>query len=579
MRVSAILFFLLLVGMLNAYVVVNSHEGIDVTSAIYYAHTSGEEYFYVTPGSDMVLTARQIGNRDEVTLMEAANNPMFAGFKSALEAQGNTVSVLTSTNPLEFNLRLAGDSGAKNFIITDPNYGYNVASVVAYAKAKGAYLIFATRENADSVVLFLSTASPSSVLLYGFIDEEIPSALDENGISYEQINTGDKYEDNIEILKKYFQLVPDCNQVTFTDGTFLEPTIDSGEYPVVLVSTVVPNSMRSFMLEEVRGGQVKVGVLVGNQLIDPVYDLMKYINEELGEKRFSVFVKFGQASSASSGLQVLSTFPLPTAYAEVSLDSATYNTASGAIELVFSNKGNAVAFVKSTVPVLINGKPYTTVGDEEPYTIRREGKQGVRYPLSVEEGKIAINITVYYGTTRNFDKGFIQYLDVGRVDYIDQSMLAIESAAYTVSEDTLSVKVWNNGSEDVYYRLSVTYSNEGGATSFDDEKVRSLQTGKSEVIQLGGFLIAEEDAPSTLMNITAVYGSREAFMEKEATAPVEVKVGGFGELLGNPLPWLLLLIIILVLAYVYFKKGEKGGKGKAAEEKEVVRLSSIFCFL
>ena len=131
MRVSIVLFSLLLVSMLNAYVVVNSQSALDVSSAIYYAHVNGEDYFYVTPGLDMVLTAREIGNKGEITLIESANNPMFKGFADSLEAQGNTVSVLTSTDPMEFNLRLAADSGARHFIITDPNYGYNIVPVLA----------------------------------------------------------------------------------------------------------------------------------------------------------------------------------------------------------------------------------------------------------------------------------------------------------------------------------------------------------------------------------------------------------------------------------------------------------------
>jgi hypothetical protein len=238
------------------------------------------------------------------------------------------------------------------------------------------------------------------------------------------------------------------------------------------------------------------------------------------------------------------------------LDSATYNPSSGSFELVYRNSGNAPAYVRSTITVLLDGERVGSIGDEETYLIKKGETKGRRYPFANPgEGQLSINDTTYYGLSKySFDKVFIKYMDVGRISFVDDSSLELNDAYYSPLEDRLSMKVRNSGQSDIYYRISVTYENEDGITFYEEETVRNLSANRNEIVSLAGVIqLPMEQADQTKMNVTAIYGAREAFMEKEITSPVEI--GGF--------PWWILLIILLLLALIYwhYRKKRKEKKG------------------
>lgn len=555
-----LLSLLLLLSATHSYVAVNSQDAMDVSSALFYANAKGEEFYLVYPGSNIFFVAGQIGRPGDILLVESPDKAMLAGIRGSLEANGNSVEVLSFTGT-QLNLELARRSGSTKFILTDPVYGYNIVSLVAYAKSTNSYLIFANKTNADEVASFLSANRPDSVLLYGTLDEEVTAAVDALGVTAETINAGGRYEDNIQILERYFALHPETKDVLFTDGTVLEASINAGEFPVILVSTVIPDRTYNFLLEKVRSGQIKVGTLIGSANLDPVYNMMRKINNELGEKKLGVYVKFGQAITGQGREPgPLSMFPLPSPFADVSLDEASYNPALGAFELVYTNRGNAPAYVKSSIAVLLDGTQIGTIGDEQSYIIKRGEKKGMRYPFpNPGEGQLAINDTTYYGISRySFDRGFIKYMDVGRISFLDRSSLYIPDASYIPWEDKLTLRVRNNGTEDAFYRLSISYVNDEGFTFYEEEQVRNISAGRNEIITISGVIqLPMDKADKTTMNVTAVYGAREAFLENETTAPVEME--GF--------PWwiLLILLIILLAAYWHYrgKKGEKTASAKA----------------
>ncbi|MEW5995970.1 MAG: hypothetical protein AB1657_00025 [Candidatus Micrarchaeota archaeon] len=559
MGAKRLLLACLLLAISYPFVVVNSQDPSDVSSALFYANAKGEDFYLVYPGSSPFITVAQVGRQGSILLVESPNRQVIAGLKEGLEANGNAVEVVSSTGT-DMNLELAGRSGSRSFILSDPVYGYNVVSAVAYAKHTGSYLIFANKSSISEVSSFLGQNRPDSILLYGTLDDEVPVAINGLGLTAETINNGDKYEDNIAMLDKYFALRPEIRDVLFTDGSVLEESINEGDFPAVLVSDVIPGSTYGYLFSEVSSGQIVVGTLIGNAHLDAVYDMMKRINSNFEEKKLNVFVKFGQATGAGGEPGPLSMFPLPSPHADVSLDEASYNPALGAFELVYTNKGNAPAYVKSSIAVLLDGNQIGTIGDEQSYVIKRGEKKGMRYPFpNPGEGQLSINDTTYYGLSRySFDKGFIKYMDVGRISFVDRSSLSLPDASYSPLEDRLTVRVRNNGTEDAFYRLSVSYVNDEGFTFYEEEQVRNISAGRTEIIALSGVIqLPMEKADKTAMNVTATYGAREAFLEKEASAPV--KIEGF--------PWwiLLLLLLLLLILFWYYRKKKKE-KEAAAEE-------------
>ncbi len=561
MKANILFFALLALGLVNPLVVVNSQDPMDVSSAVFFANARGEDLFFVSPGSDPLSTVRLVGRPGNIILVESPSRPVLAGLRSGFESNGNSVETVPYSG-MELNFELARRSGTTKFVLTDPVYGYNAVSVAAYARSTGSYLLFANASTANEVGNFLRGRSPSAVLLYGVMDEEVHSSLAGFGINSEKIDNGDRYEDNIQLLDRYFAINPNKKDILLTDGSAWEASLTSASFPVLLVSDIIPENVYNYLLGEVTADQIRVGTLIGSDKLDPVYDMMKRVNNNFPEKRFSVFVKFGQAVSSGGEPAPLSMFPLPYPDARVSLVSATYNPSLGSFELTYSNTGNAQAYVKSSVVVLLDGQPVGAVGDDAPYLIRRGESKGMRYPFANPgEGQLAINDTTYYGISKfSFDKGFIKYMDVGRVSFVDNSQVSVSEASYSPLEDKLTLRVRNNGSEDAFYRLTVAYVNDEGLTVYEEESVRGIAAGRNDIVTLTGVVqLPQEKADSTQMNVTAAYGAREAFLEKEATALVKIE----------SFPWwiLLLLLLLLLIAYWYYRK-RKGEKEAKAEKKK-----------
>ncbi|MGC9005233.1 MAG: hypothetical protein ACP5JC_01235, partial [Candidatus Micrarchaeia archaeon] len=418
MNLRFLLISLFLFGILHSIVVINSFDGRDVVSGVYYANVVGESVKFVPQSGDVMTTVKKIGSGNSVFLIESKNNPVYAGLDVLLINNWNSVEAYKSEDPYKTNLELAKKSGAKNFILVNPSYGYSAVSVLPYAKLKKAYLLFATKDNIDSLEEVLQDAE--SILVYGYVDDEVEKALEATGKRYESINTGDKYGDNIEIVKKYFSLNPSKKQAIFTDGNFLEDSIVAGDDPIIFIGMLVPDETYKFVKDEVEKGQMAVGLVVGEEYAQTAYNLKKRINNELGGDKLSVLVKMGQSVPAlSEHLLPLDIFVLPGPVVSLSIEEAYYNDKTGAIEIVYRNDGNAFGYFKSSSFVYVGGEYTATIGDADVVGIKPGEEKGIRYKVDIppeKEGGIVLNTTVIYGaSSKVFDNGFNVVLEAGRV--------------------------------------------------------------------------------------------------------------------------------------------------------------------
>ncbi|MEM4335973.1 MAG: hypothetical protein QXY61_03135 [Candidatus Anstonellales archaeon] len=545
MHTRIFLFFMLISCMVNSVVVINSFDGRDVVSGVYYAHVVGDTVRFVPQTGDVTTTVKKIGSGNSVFLIESKNNPVYSGLDVLLINNGNGVEAYKSEDPYKTNVELAKKSGAKNFILISPSYGYSAVSVLPYAKLKKAYLLFATKDNFNSLRDVLEDAE--SIMVYGYVDEEVEKELEGMGKRYEKINTGDKYTDNIEIVKKYFSLNPSKKQAILTDGNFLEDTIIAGDDPIIFISMIVPDNTYKFIKNEVEGGQLSVGLVIGEEYAQPAYNLKKRINNELGENKLSVLVKMGQSVPAlGEQLLPLDIFVLPGPIVSLSIKEANYNDNTKAIELVYRNDGNALGYFKSSSFVYVGGKYLATVGDSEPVGIKPGEERGVRYSLEIPpemEGDIVLNSTVIYGaSSKTFDNGFSVVLNAGRIRYEDLSSLMVEEAVYDPTEDELTAKVRNNGNTNAYFVFSAEYSENGAKTTIEDDNVYGLKVGEGKVLKISNLLI--KDPKKSGMKVRIRYGERAAFLDK--TAEKEVEIRG-----GIPI-WLILLALIILGIIAYF---------------------------
>jgi len=540
------LLLLLIAQLCFSIAVVNSLDGRDVVSTIYYAAVTEDKVVFVPPAYNEQVVYSKIGSGGNVLLVQSANSPVITGMKNTLENKGNSVELLVSEDPYTTNLALAERSGARKFILVDPVYGYNTISALAYAKLNKMYLIFADKNNADKVVDFIKTKNPQEILLYGYIDERVKDLLDKNALRYREINNGDKYDDNLALVTLYFQANPSKKQVILSDGNAFEDTIAAGDDPVILISPLVPSATYNYMKEKAASDQIRVAMVVDQEYAQTAYNLKESINKELGEEQLHVLVQLGQ-SVAGMGMMPVDFFSVPAPRIGLEIDKVEYNTNTKRIEVTYENTGDALEYVKSQLRVFVDGSYYATVGDEEPFAINRGEKFGMGYPIEIESGEITVNITSLYGTSRKYTESGIQgVFPAGRVTFTDLSSLSITDFVEDKETSDLLVTFTNNGTIPLYFRPDATVDVNGTVTKIKDENTYPLAVGEGRMIKFPGIAKA-----GSIIVVGANYGAREAFLEKRIESEYVPKGPAFD------LTIIYIIIILLLIALVGYLLWEK----------------------
>jgi hypothetical protein len=541
------LFLLLLLAAQFSFatVVVNSFDGRDVVSGAYYAAVKGDDLVFITPSTTEQAFYESVGTGKSILLIQSKDYPVFAGVGGRLTDRGNTVELLTSADSMQTNLDLAQRSGASRFILVDPVYGYNTISAIAYAKQNSMYLVFVDKDNVGTVASTISGTRHEDILLYGYTDSEVKAGLQGAGLTFREINTGDKFDDNLELVKLFFAKDPSKKQVILADGASLEATIASGEDPVVLISPIIPTAVRDYIKSQVVSGQIKVAMIVDQSFSQTAYDLKTAINNEVGSKALSVFVKMGQGTDGQ--MKPVEFFPLPGPEVGLSIRKAEYNQDGKSLEITYENTGNALEYVQSSVRVYVDGSYIGSVGDEEPFPVERGRQLGKAYPLDIQSGQISANITSFFGSSKKSREAGIQVvMDAGRVQFTDTSSLSIPEFTHDQETDDLIVSFSNNGSAAVYFRPYAIVSRNGTKTTIKDENTYQLAESEGRMVKFPG---VAKSGSSVLAG--AEYGSREAFLdktvEKEYVAQAEPEKGPDVILFA-----LIGLAVVGVLVIVYF---------------------------
>jgi len=542
-----VIFFLLVIQLCLATTVVNSLDGRDVVSAVYYAAVTGDEIVVIPPDYDESIVYGKIGKNNDVLLIQSNSYPIMTGMKSKLEIDGNTVEILVSEEPYETNLELAEKSNAKKFVLVDPVYGYNTVSALAYAKFNSMYLLFVDKNNAESVVNFLD-GKAEEILVYGYMDNEVKDSLSSKGISYWEINNGDKFDDNLEITELYFDKNPSKTQVILSDGNAMEDTISAGDDPVVLISPVVPLVVYDYMKENAVSEQISVGMVVDQEYAQTAYNLKTSINKELGSEKLHVFVKIGE--SAGQGMGNVGLFPLRGPIVIVEVKNVEYNSNSKELEITYENTGNAMGYARSSAVVFVDGVYANTVGDEEMFPVNRGEKVGKGYSLDIENGDIVVNLTTFYGTSKKYpENGLMGLFSAGVVSFTDTSNLAISDFTQDSQTNDLLVTFTNGGESIVYFSADATTEINGVKTKITDDNVYSLAGGEGRIVRFPGL------AKDSAIVAGADYGEREAFLDKRveeiftpsAEAPTDNTLiyGG------------VILLLVVIVGYLIFERKKK----------------------
>ncbi len=550
MRRNVLLLLLITLALGYSITVINSLDGRDVASGIYYAAVRNDDIVFVRPSYNDQVVYSKIGINGNVFLVQSKSHPIITGMVNELKNRGNTVELLESEDPYKTNLDLAEKSGATKFILVDSVYGYNTVSALAYAKLNSMYLIFVDKSNVNSVAGFLKGKSPNAVMLYGYIDAESKKALDDNGIKYSEINNGDKFDDNMQLADMYFKQNPSKKQVIVSDGNAFEDTIAKGDDPVILVSPVIPPYVYTYVKQKAAQGQIAVLLIVDSEYVQPVYNLKTSINSELGVTVLHAFVKIGESvTSAGADMGPVELFPLPGPILGLVIEKVEYNTLNKQLEVTYSNTGNGLEYAKSQIKVFVDNSQLTTVGDDDFFPLGRGEKVGRAYPVTIESGEVFTNITVLYGSSkRAAETGFMMALPAGRVQFTDNSKLNISEFTYDKETKDLYVTFTNTGDTPLFFKPDATTTVSGSSTNIKSETVYSLLPGKGEMVKFPGVVKAE----TTIVG-GANYGAREAFLDKRVDKEFIPPVAGFA-FDTNLLLLAVVVILVLVVGYLLFDK-------------------------
>ncbi|MBN2478396.1 hypothetical protein JXB01_03855 [Candidatus Micrarchaeota archaeon] len=549
----------LLLGLVYPTVIINSQDHRDVFTALSYAHSTGDDFilFYETYTGDYVLSKINT-NTEEIIYIESEKEPMYLGdFYEKLFKTKYEVTKYISVNPLEFNLFMAEKTGIKKFIIVDSKYSGNLLSVLPYAKETNSFILYGDKENKENLISFLKKNPPSSLLVFGYVDEDVKDSIKAEGFSFSELGTGDKYEDNLVIAEELCS-AQECNTFIITDYVSLEDTCGEADVLVILTGYTVPEITKEFFINQLNSGDYERSILVIPQYWQAVYDMKKAIEAEEG-KEMRVIVKFGKVQ-AVEGSEIIPSevYKLPGYEVSVVILDINYNPETGEYELVIKNTGETVAFVKFLSTLDLNGKFFKTFAQDDFLILKPgESKSFTTNIGGLDEGSLYQETDVFYSSSvHTVEKVVSSEGIVSSIAFVDLTELEVYDALYLPDKNKLSFTASNPTNQTLYFYYSIKYSDsEGKIFTIDFPAVIQLDPYENNVIQVDE-LLPEGKVPSE-MSIDATYGGREGFLDKEGIYPVQI--GGADYL------WLILLVLlvaVLLLIWFFWKRRKKKKKTK-----------------
>lgn len=554
------LFFLLSLSHAENYVAINSVDGRDVLSGIFYANSKGYTVrFMPVPGGSSDIFASKVGTGHSILLIQSDTNPVSGFVESELRTAGNQVEMYSSSDGGNTNLELAKRSGAESFMVVDSAFSDGAISVLPYAARAKSYVILADRTNVDKVKAIVAG---KKLIIYGFVDKQVRDAL--SSFSPEYIGNGDdKYEDNIKIVEKTMNEFS-LNRPIITDGTMLEDAMTAGELPILLSGRLVPQATYDFVKSKVSEGKLTGVLLIGNDLVYPVYDMREKMKREFADagenKSFGVMVKFAQAVPSQGGVLTLDTFRLPAYKPRLNITEIVYNRQGGIVMAGLENIGEGPLYYTLELKVQVDGKDYRTFGTSEPKLIERGESGSSEYALdlsAVPEGSVSATALVKYGAAKKSLEEFATSEGkLASITYTDQSNVSVKAAKYDKEKERLLVTVKNNGGANAFVFVKLTLTDEEGANAkISGPAIREVEPSSLFVEEFPLLLSEKEISLNKEVTVSVDYGGRRGFLSKNAVyvvpleqdsaqSPMQIQFVLIGAAVA-------IVVVILVLAAMY----------------------------
>lgn len=550
-------------------VVVNSDDWMDVYSGLQFAFLKGDNARFLTSKRYAPLLMKIIPKSDDVLVIESQKVPFTVNLASLLEKNGYSAETIYVGGGRATNIELAKLSGATRFVVVDPSYGYNAISVIPYAQATNAYVLFADRKNIEQVLAFLKSTKLDYLLLYGQLDTDLVDRLAVLGA--EVINKGNRYKDNIEIMKKQLAANP-ASQLLLTDGSIIEEQLmragKSGMAILLIGRDAVPQDVISF----VKTNNFRTGVLIGNHLTQSA----KRLKDATG---LPIFIKFGMGitqGTTAEPVRALDMFFLPTINLELLLRGINYNPITKKVEITYQNKGIR-AFARTSIGVLADGERVLTVGDQDVQRIESNEVAAFDYDADLTSyvaGKQNLTVdlfTLYGESPETLDRAVALATPLPVEGVQDKCDLAIRKVSYNAETQRFVVSIDNTGPVDCYamVELKGVIVNDLPTDIPAPEKVR-VQEGESANVYIKQRLTSVDLADNPQVFVQVQFGERQDFLLSSVSArlPLEefaVKTSSTTIILAGIIA---LLVIIIIAMWFLLRKEKKGKKPKTRDEEE-----------
>lgn len=541
------------------FVAVNSHDGRDVLSGIFYANVKGFPVRFMPSagGSSDVFTGK-VGTGKSVLLIQSPTNPISGFVESDLKAAGNAVEPLSSSNALDTNLELAKRSGAQKFIIVDSAYSDSAITAIPYAAATKSYVIFADSTNIAQVK---SAVAGKEITFYGYVDSKVKSALSQ--YSPKSIGTGeDKYADNVLLVGMLMDGYG-MDRPVMTDGSVIEDSIADGKSPVLLTGRLVPDVTYGFIKERVASGKLAGVFLVGNDLVSPVYDMREKIKNEFRaagqNKTFSIMIKFAQAiPSAQSGVLGLDIFRVPAYKPSIAITEVSYNKENGKVMIGLENTGEGPLYFSLDLKVLLDGQDFRTFGESDAVLIERGDSYGLEYPLdlsAVEQGALTTSALVKFGSTKSsLEEYTVKQGSLETITYTDTSNVTVKAAAYDKGAQMLKITIKNNGGKTAYAIAKATLIDEDGVpTRISGAGIRELEPYSIYVEEIPLIMSDKEISLNRQVAVSVEYGGRRGFLVNTEEYTVALDSGTSSGGMEGMLMGALAIIILAIIVYAAYR--------------------------
>jgi len=571
--------FLLLLSFSYAenLVAINSVDGRDVLSGIFYANVKGiPVHFMPVPGGSAEVFAAKVGSGNSVLLIQSANKPVSGFVESELKGRSNQVEIYSTSDSVSTNLELAARSGANSFILVDSAYSDAAVTVIPYAALTKSYVLLADGTNIDRIK---EIVRGKKVTVFGYVDKQVKAGLSDSNPTY--IGKGDdKYDDNIVLVKKIMDEYS-LTRPILTDGSVLEDSIATGSTPILLSGRLVPQATYDFIKQSVREGKMTGLLLIGNDLIYPAYDMRERIKNEFAAEgisaSLSVMIKFAQAiPTAQTGVMSLDTFRLPAYKPLLAVTEIVYNQQSKKLMVGLENTGDGALYYSPEVRVLVDGKEYRVFGASDVTLIDRGESAGLEYALDlsgVDQGAVSASVLVKYGSYRKALEEFLS--SEGKlvsITYNDDTNVSVKGARYDKEKQQLLVTIKNSGANKAYAFTKLTLIDESGAqVKVSAAAIREIEPSSLYVEEFPLILSDKEIELNKEVTVSVDYGGRRGFLVKQAT--YVVPMGEKAQVQQAELNPLVMgagaaVIVLLVLFAIYkFATRGSGGSGLSAAGK------------